>query len=110
MCYQGSGSLSVIWDRGDAHLSHSSPNSEISQFIVLKVIWPSSGTFQHRHQLTSVDTSAPAFAAATLSVYTGESFIALQYVSTAPYAAFRTTTAAVLALYCSIFSVARFVF
>ena len=69
MCYQSSGSFSVIWDGGDAHLSHSSLNSELSQFIVLKLIWPSSGTFQHHHQLTSVDTSAPTFAAVTLSVH-----------------------------------------
>ena len=69
MCYQSSGSFSVIRDRGDAHLSHSSLDSEISQFIVLKIIWPSSGTFQYLHQLTSADTSAPTFAVATLSVH-----------------------------------------
>ena len=68
MCYQSSGSFSVI-RRGDAHLSHSSLNPELSELIVLKVIWPSSGTFQHHHQLTSADTSAPTFAAATLSVH-----------------------------------------
>ena len=54
--------FSVIWDRSDAHLSHSSFNPELSQFIVLTLIWPSSGTFQHHHQLTSADTSAPTFA------------------------------------------------
>ena len=59
MCYQSSGSL----DRSDAHLSHSSLNPELSQFIVLKLIRASSGTFQHHHQLTSADTSAPTFAA-----------------------------------------------
>ena len=42
--YQSSGSFSVIW-RGDAHLSHSSLNLELSELIVLKLIWPSSGTF-----------------------------------------------------------------
>ena len=63
MFYQSSGSFSVIWDRGDTHLSHSSLNPELSQFIVLKLIWPSSGTLQHHHQLTSADTSAPSFAA-----------------------------------------------
>ena len=58
-----------------AHLSRSSLNPELSQFIVLELIWPSSGTFQRYHQLTSADTapclrsvgstatSAPVFAA-----------------------------------------------
>ena len=63
MCYQRSGSFSVIWDKGDAHLPHSSLNPELSQIIVLKLIWPSRGTFQHHHQLTSADTSARTFAA-----------------------------------------------
>ena len=44
MCYQSSCSFSVIW-RGDAHLSHSSLNPELSELIVLKLIWLSSGTF-----------------------------------------------------------------
>ena len=66
MCYQSSGSFSVIW-RGDAHLSPSSLNPELSELIVLRLIWPSSGTFQHHHHLISGDTSAPTFAAATLS-------------------------------------------
>ena len=57
MCYQSSSSFSVIWDRGDAHLSHSSLNPELSQFTVLKLIWPSSGTLQHHYQLTPADTS-----------------------------------------------------
>ena len=44
------------------YFSHFSLNPEISQFIVLKLIWPSSGTFQHHHQLTSsADTSSPTF-------------------------------------------------
>ena len=63
MCYQSSGSFSVIWNRGDAHRSHSSLNSELSQFIVLKLIWPSRGTFQHRQLTSSAGTSAPTFAA-----------------------------------------------
>ena len=68
MCYQSSCSFSVIW-RGDAHLSHFSLNPELSELIVLKLIWPSSGTFQHHHQLTS--------AAATVSIdeYIGFVFI-----------------------------------
>ena len=42
-----------------AYLGHSSLNSELSQFIVPKLIWPSSGTFQHHHQLsTSQDTAS----------------------------------------------------
>ena len=53
MCCQSSGSFSVIW-RGDAHLSHSSLNAELSELIVLKLFWPSSGTLQHHHQLTSI--------------------------------------------------------
>ena len=71
MCYQSSCSFSVIW-RGDAHLSHSSLNPELSELIVLKLIWPSSGTFQHHHQRTSAaatvsarsakQPAAPAFA------------------------------------------------
>ena len=68
MCYQSSGSSSVIW-RGDAHLSHSSLDPELSELVVLKLIWPSSGTFQHHRQFTSADTSVPTFAAATLSVH-----------------------------------------
>ena len=42
-----------------AYLGHSSLNSELSQFIVPKLFWPSSGTFQHDHQLsTSEDTAS----------------------------------------------------
>ena len=42
-----------------AYLGHSSLNPELSQFIVPKLIWPSSGTFQHPHQLsTSEDTAS----------------------------------------------------
>ena len=42
-----------------AYLGHSSLNPELSQFIVLKLIWPLSGTFQHYHQLsTSEDTAS----------------------------------------------------
>ena len=42
-----------------AYLGHSSLNPELSQFIVPKLIWPSSGTFQHHHQLsTSEDTAS----------------------------------------------------
>ena len=42
-----------------AYLGHSSLNPELSQFIVPKLIWPSSGTFQHYHQLsTSEDTAS----------------------------------------------------
>ena len=41
------------------YLVHSSLNPELSQFIVPKLIWPSSGTFQHHHQLsTSEDTAS----------------------------------------------------
>ena len=36
-----------------AYLGHSSLNPELSQFIVPKLIWPSSGTFQHHHQLST---------------------------------------------------------
>ena len=35
------------------YLGHSSPNPKLSQFIVSKLIWPSSGTFQHHHQLST---------------------------------------------------------
>ena len=65
MSYQSSGHFSAIWDRGDAYLSHSFLNPEISQFIVFKLIWPSDGTFNN----IITDTSAPTFAAATLSVH-----------------------------------------
>ena len=42
-----------------ADLGHSSLNPELSQFIVPKLFWPSSGTFQHHHQLsTSEDTAS----------------------------------------------------
>ena len=42
-----------------AYLGHSSLNPELSQFIVPKLVWPSSGTFQHHHQLsTSEDTAS----------------------------------------------------
>ena len=42
-----------------AYHGHSSLNPELSQFIVPKLIWPSSGTFQHHHQLsTSEDTAS----------------------------------------------------
>ena len=42
-----------------AYLGHSSLNPELSQFIVPKLIWPSSGTFQHYRQLsTSEDTAS----------------------------------------------------
>ena len=42
-----------------AYLGHSSLNPELSQFIVPKLFWPSSGTFQHHHQLsTSEDTAS----------------------------------------------------
>ena len=42
-----------------AYLGHSSLNPELSQFIVPKLIWPSSGTFQRHHQLsTSEDTAS----------------------------------------------------
>ena len=42
-----------------AYLGHSSLNPELSQFIVPKLIWPSSGTSQHHHQLsTSEDTAS----------------------------------------------------
>ena len=42
-----------------AYLGHSSLNPELSQFIVPNVFWPSSGTFQHHHQLsTSEDTAS----------------------------------------------------
>ena len=42
-----------------AYLGHSSLYPELSQFIVPKLIWPSSGTFQHHRQLsTSEDTAS----------------------------------------------------
>ena len=42
-----------------AYLGQSSLNPELSQLIVPKLIWPSSGTFQHHHQLsTSEDTAS----------------------------------------------------
>ena len=42
-----------------AYLGQSSLNPELSQFIVPKLIWPSSGTFQHHHQIsTSEDTAS----------------------------------------------------
>ena len=42
-----------------AYLGPSSLNPELSQFIVPKLIWTSSGTFQHHHQLsTSEDTAS----------------------------------------------------
>ena len=42
-----------------AYLGHSSLNPELSQYIVPKLVWPSSGTFQHHHQLsTSEDTAS----------------------------------------------------
>ena len=42
-----------------AYLGHSSLNPELSQLIVLKLIWPSSATFQHHYQLsTSKDTTS----------------------------------------------------
>ena len=40
-----------------AHLSPSYLHPERSRFIVLELIWPSSGTFQHHHQLNSADTT-----------------------------------------------------
>ena len=42
-----------------AYLGHSSLNPELSKLIVPKLIWPSSGTFQHHHQFsTSEDTAS----------------------------------------------------
>ena len=42
-----------------AYLGHSFLNPELSQFIVPKLIWPSSGTFQHHRQLSiSEDTAS----------------------------------------------------
>ena len=41
-----------------AHLSHSSLNPELSQLIVLKLIWPSSSTFQHHYQFISADSAS----------------------------------------------------
>ena len=42
-----------------AYLCHSSLNPELSQFIVLELISPSSGTVQHHQQLsTSADTAS----------------------------------------------------
>ena len=38
-----------------AYLGHSSLNPELSQFIVPKLFWPSSGTFQHHHQLSTYE-------------------------------------------------------
>ena len=65
MCYQSSCYFSAIWDRGDAYLSHSFLNPQISQFIVVELIWLSGVTFNN----IITDTSAPTFAAATLSVH-----------------------------------------
>ena len=42
----------------DAYLGHSSLNPELSQFIVPKFFWPSSGTFQHHHQLSASEDTA----------------------------------------------------
>ena len=41
-----------------AYLGHSSLNPELSQFIVPKLLWPSSGTFQHHHQLSTPEDTA----------------------------------------------------
>ena len=41
-----------------AYLGHSSLNPELSQFIVPKLIWPSSDTFQHHQLSTSEDTAS----------------------------------------------------
>ena len=42
-----------------AYLGHSSVNPELSRFIVPKLVWPSNGTFEHHHQLsTSEDTAS----------------------------------------------------
>ena len=41
-----------------ADLGHSSLNPELLQFIVPKLFWPSSGTFQHHHQLSTSKDSA----------------------------------------------------
>ena len=41
-----------------AYLGHSSLNLELSQFIVPKFFWPSSGTFQHHHQLSTYEDTA----------------------------------------------------
>ena len=41
-----------------AYLGHSSLNPELSQFIVPKLFWPSSGTFQHHHQLFASEDTA----------------------------------------------------
>ena len=42
-----------------AYHGHSSLNPELSQFIVPKLFWPSSGTFQHHHQLSTSEDTAP---------------------------------------------------
>ena len=45
--------------RAPAYLGHSSLNPELTQFIVPKLILPSSSTFPHHHQLsTSEDTAS----------------------------------------------------
>ena len=41
-----------------AYLGHSSLSPELSQFIVPKLIWPSSGAFQHHHQLSTSEDIA----------------------------------------------------
>ena len=41
-----------------AYLGHSSLNPELSQFIVPNVFWPSSGTFQRHHQLSTFEDTA----------------------------------------------------
>ena len=41
-----------------AYLGQSSLNLELSQFIVPKFFWPSSGTFQHHHQLSTYEDTA----------------------------------------------------
>ena len=52
-----------------AYLCHSSLNPELSQFIVPKLIWPLSGTFQHHHQLSTSADSDRIAASALLIKY-----------------------------------------
>ena len=60
MCYRFPVVLLIVLSETEvvAYLGHSSLNPELSQFIVPKLIWPSSGTFQHHHQLSTYEDTA----------------------------------------------------
>ena len=85
-----------------AYLGHSSLNPELSQFIVPKLFWPSSSTFQHHHQLSTsediascllgrLDTHQRASLCGQLEFVSGTSLIAARLTtqntrSTTPHA------------------------